>query len=159
MSHDQPTYASVPGIRVYGMMCVQGNRRGRPLRYSRSVSGMHSKSQYRFLFRISQMQRISQLICMFDMLNRTCTGRGETTLPLGQGTTADGDVVSLGIVSRRDVPPRICHRRIYALIYNAIFIILPAIRIPCSNSLHPLIISLLLLSRFLNSRTGTRGVN
>ncbi|KYQ59476.1 hypothetical protein ALC60_01461 [Trachymyrmex zeteki] len=37
MSHDQPTYASVPGIRVYGMMCVQGNRRGRPLRYSRSV--------------------------------------------------------------------------------------------------------------------------
>ncbi|XP_011647500.1 mucin-5AC [Pogonomyrmex barbatus] len=39
MSHDQPTYASVPGIRVYGMMCVQGNRRGRPLRYSRSVSG------------------------------------------------------------------------------------------------------------------------
>lgn len=23
MSHDQPTYASVPGIRVYGMMCVQ----------------------------------------------------------------------------------------------------------------------------------------
>ncbi|XP_070155531.1 uncharacterized protein Dsx-c73a [Polyergus mexicanus] len=38
MSHDQPTYASVPGIRVYGMMCVQGNRRGRPLRYSRSIS-------------------------------------------------------------------------------------------------------------------------
>lgn len=22
MAHDQPTYASVPGIRVYGMMCV-----------------------------------------------------------------------------------------------------------------------------------------
>lgn len=39
MSHDQPTYASVPGIRVYGMMCVQGNRKGRPLRYKRSVSG------------------------------------------------------------------------------------------------------------------------
>ncbi|EFN82248.1 hypothetical protein EAI_09026, partial [Harpegnathos saltator] len=39
MSHDQPTYASVPGIRVYGMMCVQGNRRGRPLRHSRSISG------------------------------------------------------------------------------------------------------------------------
>lgn len=38
MSHDQPTYASVPGIRVYGMMCVQGNRKGRPLRYKRSVS-------------------------------------------------------------------------------------------------------------------------
>ncbi|XP_025154196.1 uncharacterized protein LOC105185298 isoform X2 [Harpegnathos saltator] len=38
MSHDQPTYASVPGIRVYGMMCVQGNRRGRPLRHSRSIS-------------------------------------------------------------------------------------------------------------------------
>ncbi|XP_043259569.1 uncharacterized protein LOC122401484 [Colletes gigas] len=37
MSHDQPTYASVPGIRVYGMMCVQGNRRGRPLRYTRSI--------------------------------------------------------------------------------------------------------------------------
>ncbi|CAG9855136.1 unnamed protein product [Phyllotreta striolata] len=26
MSHDQPTYASVPGIRVYGMMCVDGRR-------------------------------------------------------------------------------------------------------------------------------------
>ncbi|XP_028523418.2 uncharacterized protein LOC114577778 [Apis cerana] len=38
MSHDQPTYASVPGIRVYGMMCVQGNRKGRPLRYKRGVS-------------------------------------------------------------------------------------------------------------------------
>ncbi|XP_017752174.1 PREDICTED: serine-rich adhesin for platelets [Eufriesea mexicana] len=38
MSHDQPTYASVPGIRVYGMMCVQGNRRGRPLRYTRGLS-------------------------------------------------------------------------------------------------------------------------
>ncbi|XP_046421821.1 uncharacterized protein LOC124180399 [Neodiprion fabricii] len=37
MSHDQPMYASVPGIRVYGMMCVQGNRRGRPLRYTRSL--------------------------------------------------------------------------------------------------------------------------
>nr|XP_012140497.1 PREDICTED: uncharacterized protein LOC105662480 [Megachile rotundata] len=37
MSHDQPTYASVPGIRVYGMMCVQGSRRGRPLRYARSL--------------------------------------------------------------------------------------------------------------------------
>lgn len=40
MSHDQPTYASVPGIRVYGMMCVQGGntnkRRGRPLRFTRS---------------------------------------------------------------------------------------------------------------------------
>lgn len=40
MSHDQPTYASVPGIRVYGMMCVQGNRRGRPLRHIRSLLGM-----------------------------------------------------------------------------------------------------------------------
>ena len=39
MSHDQPTYASVPGIRVYGMMCVQGNRRGRPLRNIRSILG------------------------------------------------------------------------------------------------------------------------
>ncbi|KAF5303765.1 hypothetical protein FQA39_LY09838 [Lamprigera yunnana] len=34
MSHDQPTYASVPGIRVYGMMCVQGlKRRNRLFRY------------------------------------------------------------------------------------------------------------------------------
>lgn len=38
MSHDQPTYASVPGIRVYGMMCVNDNRRGRPLRIERSAS-------------------------------------------------------------------------------------------------------------------------
>lgn len=38
MSHDQPTYASVPGIRVYGMMCVQGNRKGRQLRYTRALS-------------------------------------------------------------------------------------------------------------------------
>lgn len=37
MSHDQPTYASVPGIRVYGMMCVDNKRRGRPLRNSRSL--------------------------------------------------------------------------------------------------------------------------
>lgn len=25
MAHDQPTYASVPGIRVFGMMCVKPN--------------------------------------------------------------------------------------------------------------------------------------
>lgn len=47
MSHDQPTYASVPGIRVYGMMCVQTRnagdhgsdtrRRGRPLRVPRET--------------------------------------------------------------------------------------------------------------------------
>lgn len=39
MSHDQPTYASVPGIRVYGMMCVQGGpkRKGRPLRLQREA--------------------------------------------------------------------------------------------------------------------------
>ncbi|XP_054286167.1 uncharacterized protein LOC129002428 [Macrosteles quadrilineatus] len=42
MSHDQPTYASVPGIRVYGMMCVNKasnstKRRGRPMRYTRSL--------------------------------------------------------------------------------------------------------------------------
>lgn len=54
MSHDQPTYASVPGIRVYGMMCVQTRavassgqpgehsadtrRRGRPLRVPRGTA-------------------------------------------------------------------------------------------------------------------------
>ncbi|XP_072762120.1 uncharacterized protein Dsx-c73a [Anoplolepis gracilipes] len=49
MSHDQPTYASVPGIRVYGMMCVQGNRRGRPLRHSRSISSfVEDKEKPRF---------------------------------------------------------------------------------------------------------------
>ncbi|XP_050429460.1 uncharacterized protein LOC126838794 isoform X2 [Adelges cooleyi] len=55
MSHDQPTYASVPGIRVYGMMCVTKGgysstlapphssqapitkRRARPLRTPRSL--------------------------------------------------------------------------------------------------------------------------
>ncbi|ENN77532.1 hypothetical protein D910_12145 [Dendroctonus ponderosae] len=37
MSHDQPTYASVPGIRVYGMMCIDNKRRGRPLRTTRSL--------------------------------------------------------------------------------------------------------------------------
>ncbi|XP_075210411.1 doublesex cognate 73A [Lycorma delicatula] len=42
MSHDQPTYASVPGIRVYGMMCVNRTvtttkRRGRPLRVERDL--------------------------------------------------------------------------------------------------------------------------
>ncbi|XP_012216134.1 uncharacterized protein dsx-c73A [Linepithema humile] len=45
MSHDQPTYASVPGIRVYGMMCVQGNRRGRPLRYARSIFDGHIRGE------------------------------------------------------------------------------------------------------------------
>lgn len=84
-----------------------------------------------------------------------CRGRRETTFPLGQGATVTGDAVSLGIISRCDVPSCICHRRIYALIYNAIiFIILPAIQIPCPNSLHLPTISLVLLSRFRNPRTG-----
>ncbi|XP_043498201.1 uncharacterized protein LOC122521481 [Polistes fuscatus] len=53
MSHDQPTYASVPGIRVYGMMCVQGNRRGRPLRHIRSLMGFNNnleENTEQFLF-------------------------------------------------------------------------------------------------------------
>jgi hypothetical protein len=41
MSHDQPTYASVPGIRVFGMMCVRQTvtkfRNARPLRMARSA--------------------------------------------------------------------------------------------------------------------------
>ncbi|XP_074111479.1 doublesex cognate 73A [Cotesia typhae] len=40
MSHDQPTYASVPGISVFGMMCVQGARKGRPLRQTRNLLGI-----------------------------------------------------------------------------------------------------------------------
>lgn len=64
MSHDQPTYASVPGIRVYGMMCVTKNggqqlaspsplhsspapitkRRARPLRTPRSLNARYSSS-------------------------------------------------------------------------------------------------------------------
>lgn len=51
MSHDQPTYASVPGIRVYGMMCVQGNRRGRPLRHIRSLMGRFLYLPFQFLLR------------------------------------------------------------------------------------------------------------
>ncbi|XP_044020002.1 uncharacterized protein LOC122860313 [Aphidius gifuensis] len=39
MSHDQPTYASVPGIKVYGMMCTQKIRRGRESRHSRKIFG------------------------------------------------------------------------------------------------------------------------
>ncbi|XP_049792100.1 uncharacterized protein LOC126199309 [Schistocerca nitens] len=36
--HEQPTYASVPGIRVYGMTCAQEvGRRGRPMRFRRST--------------------------------------------------------------------------------------------------------------------------
>ncbi|KAL3290220.1 hypothetical protein HHI36_023579 [Cryptolaemus montrouzieri] len=39
MSHDQPTYASVPGIRVYGMICSDDSRsrRGFPYRTTRSL--------------------------------------------------------------------------------------------------------------------------
>ncbi|KAF5281331.1 hypothetical protein FQR65_LT02962 [Abscondita terminalis] len=41
MSHDQPTYASVPGIRVYGMMCVQGvKRRSRVLEYNNDLENV-----------------------------------------------------------------------------------------------------------------------
>lgn len=40
MSHDQPAYARVPGIRVYGMMCNGGNltnsRTARAMRPERS---------------------------------------------------------------------------------------------------------------------------
>ncbi|XP_065337357.1 uncharacterized protein dsx-c73A [Cloeon dipterum] len=43
MSHDQPTYASVPGIRVFGMMCVRQTvtkfRAARPLRVRRQLLG------------------------------------------------------------------------------------------------------------------------
>nr|XP_023016623.1 uncharacterized protein LOC111505944 [Leptinotarsa decemlineata] len=37
MSHDQPTYASVPGIRVFGMMCVDGRRGKRQSRLLESL--------------------------------------------------------------------------------------------------------------------------
>ena len=42
MSHDQPAYARVPGIRVYGMMCNSGNgtnnRNGRIQRSSGNLN-------------------------------------------------------------------------------------------------------------------------
>lgn len=41
MSHDQPTYASVPGIRVYGMMCVTKNNGGQ-LSQTTSTPLLHS---------------------------------------------------------------------------------------------------------------------
>ena len=42
MSHNQPTYASVPGIRVYGMICVHSShvgtiRRGKRFSSSRDI--------------------------------------------------------------------------------------------------------------------------
>lgn len=43
MSHDQPTYASVPGIRVYGMMCV------------RPTTAYHSGQYYGIEYRINKM--------------------------------------------------------------------------------------------------------
>lgn len=44
MSHDQPTYASVPGIRVYGMMCV------RPTTYQTSGWFCNNPSLFVFMF-------------------------------------------------------------------------------------------------------------
>lgn len=76
MSHDQPTYASVPGIRVYGMMCVQGNRKGRPLRYKRGVSGMHNRFLQKLIrytiIPIDRFQEISPLqIISIEKLTRS----------------------------------------------------------------------------------------
>lgn len=42
MSHDQPTYASVPGIRVYGMMCVTKNGGAQP--QSTQTPSVHSSA-------------------------------------------------------------------------------------------------------------------
>lgn len=62
MSHDQPTYASVPGIRVYGMMCISKGltpsttplaitkRKSRPMRVARSL---RFSSKFQFLQSIS----------------------------------------------------------------------------------------------------------
>ncbi|XP_075979799.1 doublesex cognate 73A [Anticarsia gemmatalis] len=45
MSHDQPTYASVPGIRVYGMMCVRPTTAYHsPYNKNRFTSGLNVQS-------------------------------------------------------------------------------------------------------------------
>lgn len=59
MSHDQPTYASVPGISVFGMMCVQGARKGRPLRQTRNLLGIIII--YLFLLRIFNFKNLNLL--------------------------------------------------------------------------------------------------
>ncbi|CAL4166853.1 unnamed protein product, partial [Meganyctiphanes norvegica] len=40
LNHDQPSYAQVPGIRVYGMMCIRngGSRGGRQIRGSEDIA-------------------------------------------------------------------------------------------------------------------------
>lgn len=69
------------------------------------------------------------------VIRRIHVRRGETTLPLAQGTTADGNV-SLGIITRLDIPSPVsnCHRRIlHVNIYirfAIIFIIRRAIKKP-----------------------------
>ena len=41
MTHDQPIYAQVPGIRVYGMMCNNGrNDRSEAARAKRSIGNV-----------------------------------------------------------------------------------------------------------------------
>jgi hypothetical protein len=60
MSHDQPTYASVPGIRVYGMMCVQGNRRARPLRHARNLLEFNEENQDRPSFPWNRVPELMQ---------------------------------------------------------------------------------------------------
>lgn len=46
MAHDQPTYASVPGIRVFGMMCVKPTEQSIASQYAPRPSPPQKQNQY-----------------------------------------------------------------------------------------------------------------
>lgn len=60
MSHDQPTYASVPGIRVYGMMCVQS------LRHQPSTTGIKIYNKYFIMKFIMWNDNIKKYISAYN---------------------------------------------------------------------------------------------
>lgn len=98
MSHDQPSYANLPGIRVFGMKCVAPSsssavgggvpQRKKPVIHPNRIPPKQGQSNYHYLHRPDSVVHASELPQHIQHHGSGSLG----TLTNGYGRSADDDV-------------------------------------------------------------------
>lgn len=93
MSHDQPSYANLPGIRVFGMKCVAPSsspavpQRKKPVVQPHRIPPKQGQSSYHYLHRPDSIVHASELPQHIQHHGQGTLG----TLTNGYGRSADDD--------------------------------------------------------------------
>lgn len=119
MAHDQPTYASVPGIRVFGMMCVKpssetsnGYHIQRPVppkrnQYIQNQSSYYNRFKKHTLSKISAQQKTNENPSNLSTQTSDTadfTTRGINIVPANAETREDESMESLEEEDEEEVP-------------------------------------------------------